>query len=423
MAASATLFPDTNILLHYKPLRDIDWVACAGAANVKLVICLQVIKELDSKKDDARLSDRARRVIKELQGFVIGAAELRPHVSLEIYNEEIRFSSFPDTMSADSADDRIVFQVPQYASARPDETVSVVTEDLGMELRCRASSVSVVRLDDSLRLPEPTSELVKRNKQMASELDSLKKQKPALAALIAGNTTDTPAQRLDVVLERPTLYVAEQIVADLKTKNPHMHPPSAGPDYRLDLNAIPVSEYTRYNRELDEYFAAFPAQIEKINGFLDDKARSIRFTLWLTNDGNTPGDDIDLVLTFPSDVVEEVRDAEKNALTISLPAPPEKPTGSVTRQMRSAQIDLTASTFHNLYVANGSDRVLSVSVDGHSISAHLKRLKHGHHHEIGTFEWRYKDWPSVRPLTARWTITAGNLPSKVEGQVLFAVRQ
>ena len=34
---------------------------------MKLVICLQVINELDDKKGDPRLSDRAKRAIKDIQ--------------------------------------------------------------------------------------------------------------------------------------------------------------------------------------------------------------------------------------------------------------------------------------------------------------------------------------------------------------------
>src|SRR5437867_2014425 len=47
-----TAFPDSNILLHFKPLAQIDWLAICKARRVRLVVCLQVINELDDKKAD-----------------------------------------------------------------------------------------------------------------------------------------------------------------------------------------------------------------------------------------------------------------------------------------------------------------------------------------------------------------------------------
>ena len=61
------LFPDTNALLHYPQIKDVDWTSVAGATRVTLVICLQVVQELDDKKDDPRLRSRAERAIKEIR--------------------------------------------------------------------------------------------------------------------------------------------------------------------------------------------------------------------------------------------------------------------------------------------------------------------------------------------------------------------
>src|SRR5438445_799481 len=49
-----TLFPDTNLFLHCKAIKEIDWPAVAGTKPVKLIVCMQVVKELDKHKRDAR---------------------------------------------------------------------------------------------------------------------------------------------------------------------------------------------------------------------------------------------------------------------------------------------------------------------------------------------------------------------------------
>src|ERR1043165_8891177 len=161
------LFPDTNILLHYPPLQHIDWLDKVSSSSVRLIICLQVVKELDAKKDDPRLAERPRRVLRELREYA-KVQEIRKNVKLSIYNEEIRVADFPSSLSPDSAHDRIVFQVRQFRQANPTDAVSVVTEDYGMELRCEASGLDVVRLPQDLRLDDPTTESDRKSKRLNS---------------------------------------------------------------------------------------------------------------------------------------------------------------------------------------------------------------------------------------------------------------
>ena len=56
------LFPDTNVLLHFRSLREIDWPVVTDAKAVKLVLCSAVIHELDQKTYDPKLSQRAKAV-------------------------------------------------------------------------------------------------------------------------------------------------------------------------------------------------------------------------------------------------------------------------------------------------------------------------------------------------------------------------
>src|SRR5688572_6740645 len=103
--SSVTAFIDTNALLHYPPIKEIDWCEVCSADAVTIVLCLPVIKELDRYKADGRLGERAAKRIREIlhhQGRTI-----RPGVSIHIYNVPLRSSEFPDTLSPDEPDDRI----------------------------------------------------------------------------------------------------------------------------------------------------------------------------------------------------------------------------------------------------------------------------------------------------------------------------
>ncbi len=64
---------DTHVLLHYTPPAEVPWPAVVGQPDVRLVLPLRVIEELDEKKYTARddLADRARRLLSQLQSSVM----------------------------------------------------------------------------------------------------------------------------------------------------------------------------------------------------------------------------------------------------------------------------------------------------------------------------------------------------------------
>ena len=59
--SSKTIFLDTNILLHYPTIDQIDWQSWCNSKSIKLVVCLNVIDELDRKKDDPQQKQTNRK--------------------------------------------------------------------------------------------------------------------------------------------------------------------------------------------------------------------------------------------------------------------------------------------------------------------------------------------------------------------------
>lgn len=174
MKEDLSVFPDTNVFLHFPPIHEIDWCSVCDAKSVRLVVCLTVIHELDEKKSDHRLSSRAERAIKEIREAVKSGGGLRSGVTINIFNREIRASDFPDSLSPDSADDRIVHLAKLFREETPGSEVAIVTGDFGMELRAQAGGITAIELDSSLRLPNPQDELTKKYKQTFNELNALK---------------------------------------------------------------------------------------------------------------------------------------------------------------------------------------------------------------------------------------------------------
>ena len=82
----AVCLPRHQYPLALSALSQIDWRTLCDSTSVQLVICLQVIHELDAKKSDSRLADRAVRAIKEIRGASDTGQPLRDGVTLSIFN-------------------------------------------------------------------------------------------------------------------------------------------------------------------------------------------------------------------------------------------------------------------------------------------------------------------------------------------------
>src|SRR4051812_29985372 len=71
-AEGVAIVPDTNILLHYKPLDKLPWQQLVGSQRVRVVLPLRVVEEIDQKKYATRgsLERQARRLLPQLKSWL-----------------------------------------------------------------------------------------------------------------------------------------------------------------------------------------------------------------------------------------------------------------------------------------------------------------------------------------------------------------
>lgn len=137
---------DTNVLLHYQAPWDVDWQAVVGEREVRLVLPLRVIEELDEKKYTGRdhMADRARRLLSQLWetlGDSAGApVPLRGKVTIEVPVEEGRRVRSLD------ADEEILDECEQLRNVG--QVPILVTGDTGMSLRANARRLDVRRMPE-----------------------------------------------------------------------------------------------------------------------------------------------------------------------------------------------------------------------------------------------------------------------------------
>ncbi len=290
------LFLDTNTLLHYPPLKDVDWRAVGGCAKVRLVLCMQVVHELDGKKDDPRLGERASRTIKDTKAIRKAAGAVREGVTLEVFKYEVRAGDFPDTLSFESKDDRIVRTVKKYQGEHPGMRVEVYTEDMGMSLRCEANNVAVIEPDKTRRLENPQDEFAKKYKQVTAELNEFKTRLPIVEVVACATGLSAPEKRaLEFAL--PGVIVARDLDAELAE---HQRENKLGMMSKSEIRGFGASPVLplrhdaveRYNKKLTDHINKYRQWLEHMSEIDLYESYQVEFALWLSNIGSAPADDI-----------------------------------------------------------------------------------------------------------------------------------
>jgi hypothetical protein len=146
---------DTNILLHYQPIKELPWPQLLGSKSVRVIVPLRVIEELDQKKYAPRkdLARRARRLLPQLKTW-LGSDGFPAPMSANA-TLEVMIDPGPRQRPAD-ADEEILAACHELAQFGA-PTLSLMSGDTGMLLRARAEGIAVVELaDDYLRSGDAT---------------------------------------------------------------------------------------------------------------------------------------------------------------------------------------------------------------------------------------------------------------------------
>jgi hypothetical protein len=437
------VFPDTNVFLHYPPLSQIDWRKHCDADSVHLLVCLEVIHELDTKKSDSRLAARADRAIKEIRETYHAGTPIRDNVTLSIFNQELRHSDFPTTLSPDSGDDKIVHLARMYREQNPENEIAIVTEDLGMELRCQAGGVAAVRMDSAIRLENPQDDMSRKYRQAIQELAAAKNRQPKLKLWIT-HPGETVSENRPPMFELNDLWQPPDIeaeLAELRRKYPKQaglhaqHKASsevqgfAAVAQMIDMgHRVSPKQWEAYDEDLEAYFEKYRKYLEGRNELEQIKARCISFGLVLRNDGNGLATDIDVAVSFPLAIHWVSKSGTKEARWIetplSAPEPPKMPKPASLVDVSISDMVAHAVLAHRNDALDIDIRprdeftpytkVVKAASGDWEIRSRLSKLKHGHDVALGTFVTGFASWDVAKPLSAHCFISTCELTNKTE---------
>jgi predicted ribonuclease YlaK len=139
---------DTNVLMHYTRPDKVTWAEILGAGQVRIILPICVIDELDNKKytGSDKMSGRAQQALKALRDYKTDlgpgkAATLPDGTTLEIFLDE------PGRQRKANPDEELRSRcmLLQRTLERP---VRLVTADLGAELRAEAHGLESAAMPD-----------------------------------------------------------------------------------------------------------------------------------------------------------------------------------------------------------------------------------------------------------------------------------
>jgi hypothetical protein len=421
---------DTNLFLHYVPIDQIKWHDFLQANHIVLVITPTILRQLNDKKDspgNRKMRERAAASLKRLDALADQPPPciLREGVEAQFVAHEPLLDFSSHNLSRHIGDDWLLAAALELRDTSESGQVVLVTQDLGLKIKARTHEIRSASVPETYKLPDDLDEDQKKIKELEAQIRQIKMQMPALS-LIFEDGTNRLRQILQLPRKTPPDVVPREL-AELRAKFPKL-------DSALEigrealLHSPPLSAIHEYNKKLDSFYARFEKYIHERDEFPQTQARQIQFDIRLLNTGNTPAEDIDILMHFP-DGFTMFEDKEELPLPPSEPLPPGQPLsplqetlkglqGFSVSQALAAQLNpLTNFDFTPPVGPRNVSRPKIRKTNSYDVESHVEELKHNFTANLGRFFIGFDSWKSARSFSIDYDLYASNLPDKVEGKL------
>ena len=182
--ATTYFFADTNLFLHYKPLREVDWRLLGHFDDVEVVVCRTVQREIDELKGgrEGRRSRRARRAasifLKIVQHGPQQEKANSPRVLLSMYERSLPSKDLDDQLDYTKNDDCIIGFLAQFKAENPSADVRLLTGDSGPVHTAINLNLPYAITPNAWRLPPEPDERDRKIEQLTQQVKELQTQEP-----------------------------------------------------------------------------------------------------------------------------------------------------------------------------------------------------------------------------------------------------
>lgn len=436
-------FLDTMIFLHFRQIDEVDWCRELDCEGVELVIAPVVYRQLDRHKDKhpvAALRERAKTAVSKLRSLLRhgSSANVRDDVTLTFEHADPVIDFAAHRLVKDVEDDQLIASMLQRAHGRPGEEIILVSDDLLLEHKARASGFTAVIPGEANRLPDTPTEEQKRLKQLEAENRRLSHRRPDLKVTFA-----TGEQRYEVVLTPMPSWTAaykEERMRKIRAAHPPLPIPGpvqyptitvdgdeVGPESQVLLES-PLAEVRRkYNEDaLQDYYRAYGEYLDRQEVYEIIQSRSIRMDLVLTNDGTAVARDIDIMLEIPG-AVKVFEGSDELLECPEEPEEPEEPSFTARApflgSFGSLDMEAVGPAMNIPSIYEPSIDVVENSAKGAKVEISLRKLKHRKSEPLPSFLLLFTNEEAIAPVQLTYTINSEDLLENQVGTLHLVVRR
>ena len=314
-----------------------------------------------------------------------------------------------------------------------------MTSDEGLTLiaKARRFQIVVLTLTDDHKLPEETDQDQKRVRELEDEVRLLKANKPVLS-LTFEDGNDYTSFPIAAPVEKQSSYFDTQ-VEELKQKYPKWQKgtPTPGKEstlaseamsaiLRSGLAVIPDKDIDEYNLGLDQFIDSYRTFLEKEVSRENMQRRTIELKIYLTNDGTSPAEDIDIRMHFEDGcTLYKTNDLPIRPVP---PTPPEKPKPEFMkmfeRPLYVRDLPLSRPPYYPTAISQPPRNVSSLRIQkskSFDVEGHVKHLKHNMREALDPFYVVFDSYDCAVSFNIACRILADNIPLAVEQKLNIVI--
>ncbi|WP_069130088.1 PIN domain-containing protein [Rhodohalobacter halophilus] len=420
------IFLDTNVLIHYLPIDEIDWEVFFGKEELCFSIPYTVVQELDNHKysDKSFLQKRSRKILSSLRKLENGRGAFSDKINVEILIEEHSESIYkPNNLDKTQPDERIIASILNYQKDNPEKDIFLVTGDFSMGLKAKKLGINVKQLNDEYLLPSSESEEQIELKKLRKENLRLKKLFPDVDLLFP-NGKKHQLFTVHKMLTYEQDYIDKKIdelksiVPKIDTKNNR----SSLGLYDLASTKVFLSKSAEdYNSELDDYYESYREYLENRLAYLQCMRRSFEIKLIVQNKGTAPAEDLDIWLHFPDGFsVYSVKE-----FPLKRPVEPLPPNREWNKDLASRipYIGINDFDARNFNITSNVGGLDINKTNSYEVETSVGRIKHNRSENIKDIMILYMPEDEVKGFNIDYRIDIGNYPDRIEGQLNAQVHE
>lgn len=427
-----SVYPDTNVLLHFAVFDGFDWAALCGGAPVTIRVAQPVLSELNAIKDTGRtkaIRKRAQVVLRRLKSLLREQgekAELGPGIKVILEARTVAVDT-ESGLNSNVSDDALISQILAFRKETKGE-IFLVTDDAGVGLMVKAThwGITFIEPPESMRLPPEPDEDQKEREALRRRITQLEAASPALRLLFVGEASTSEC--------KPPSFDIESAVAEklekLRKKYPVLPVPPPQPSipdigkmtlgqlatFHMDsLKPRPWGEnpnlIKRYNEQLGVFYTKSEAVLRKN---FETMARTQTIEMEVENYGGRPANDVRVTMHFPNGF--KLLDLKhQNDCLVGMPNPPAHP-AEASRPWDLNDIRIEVPSIPHFDIPDIAGPHLSIEeTNSYKIKWTVRKLRQGDRAPVGPMFIVFNEAPFSFAIT--YEIVADNLPDIVHGKL------